>query len=199
MLLETNGVYHCYNQGNNRQPIFLHPGHYEKFLQKIKTHLKPSAHILAYCLMPNHFHFLLKVKPHGAKPLLIKKPNVIYSKENPHMQRISFELGKLLSSYTRSFNSERDRTGSLFRKGTHFKDTWQDTFQFKSQRKDNYSFKEHEDYIQTCFDYIHSNPVKAGLAKSLEEWPYSSYRELMLGDTRNNICSVNTVERMELI
>jgi len=58
MLFESGHIYHIYNQGNNRQRIFFKRENYLFFLEKIKNHVLPYADILAYCLMPNHFHLM---------------------------------------------------------------------------------------------------------------------------------------------
>jgi len=62
MKLEKGYIYHIYNQGNNRQKIFFQELNYEFFRQKIKTHILPYGDVLAYCLMPNHFHLMVYVR-----------------------------------------------------------------------------------------------------------------------------------------
>ncbi len=62
MQFEVGHIYHIYNQGNNRQPIFFERKHYLFFLQKMRAYLLPHGDILAYCLMPNHFHVMVEVK-----------------------------------------------------------------------------------------------------------------------------------------
>ena len=61
MNFETGNLYHIYNQGNNRQKIFFSRENYLFFLNKIKTHILPHADIVAWCLMPNHFHLMVYV------------------------------------------------------------------------------------------------------------------------------------------
>ena len=61
MKFEPNNLYHIYNRGNNSQPVFFEPENYNFFIGKIKHHLHPLVDILAYCLMPNHFHLLVSV------------------------------------------------------------------------------------------------------------------------------------------
>jgi len=52
--------FHVLNRGNNRQTLFDTPGDYEAFIRVVKeTLLIVSLRILAYCLMPNHWHFVL--------------------------------------------------------------------------------------------------------------------------------------------
>lgn len=59
MRFEAANLYHIYNRGNNRQTIFFSRENYLYFLTKVKKYIYPNADILAWCLMPNHFHFLL--------------------------------------------------------------------------------------------------------------------------------------------
>jgi len=59
MNFETGNLYHIYNQGNNRQKIFFSRENYLFFLNKIKTHILPHADIVAWCLLPNHFHLMV--------------------------------------------------------------------------------------------------------------------------------------------
>ncbi len=62
MILENDNLYHIYNQGNNRERIFFNRENYLFFLKKIRTHILPYADVLAWCLMPNHFHLLVYVR-----------------------------------------------------------------------------------------------------------------------------------------
>jgi len=121
--LVNNQIYHVFNRGINHQPTFLDKIEYKraklvidfyrfsnlptklsKFLTlsnddriKIMDNLRKENNklvdILAYCLMPNHFHFLLRQ--------LTDKG-------------ISKYLGNLQNSYTRYFNTRNERDGSLF-------------------------------------------------------------------------------------
>lgn len=57
MHFEPESFYHIYNRGFNKAPVFYKPGNYVYFLKKVKepTHF---CDVLAYCLMPTHFHLL---------------------------------------------------------------------------------------------------------------------------------------------
>ena len=61
MHFEKDLIYHIYNQGNNKQKIFFNRENYLFFLGKINTYIQPYADILAWCLMPNHFHLMVLV------------------------------------------------------------------------------------------------------------------------------------------
>ena len=89
---------------------------------------------------------------------------------------------KLLSGYARIFNDRYEKSGSLFRQKTKAK--------CLSQQNDiarNYS---QFDYCDTCFNYIHSNAVAAGLVSRPEDWKWSSSRHYA-GLVNNGICNTN--------
>ncbi len=52
-------LYHIYNQGNNRQKIFFSSENYLFFLKKMRSHLLKHYELLSWCLMPNHFHWMV--------------------------------------------------------------------------------------------------------------------------------------------
>ncbi|OGG13738.1 hypothetical protein A2875_04805 [Candidatus Gottesmanbacteria bacterium RIFCSPHIGHO2_01_FULL_46_14] len=102
--------YHIYNRGVDKRKIFLRFGHYRRFLsttkrildagsatQKLKQNqglaLKSKVEIISYCLMPNHYHFL------------------ILQKENFGITQF---MHRLNTSYTMYFNLNQKRTGRLF-------------------------------------------------------------------------------------
>lgn len=101
------GVYHIYNRGHNKMVIFRENVDYKFFLDRLEEILglkptksrwlkplpKGSFTVLAYCLMPNHFHLL--VKQEGRLP-------------------VSKLFSKLLTSYGMYFNRKYDRVGTIF-------------------------------------------------------------------------------------
>ena len=60
--LEQTGVCcHAFNRGVNREQIFYTPHGYALFMNLIQKYLDAfSVNVLAYCLMPNHFHLILR-------------------------------------------------------------------------------------------------------------------------------------------
>lgn len=150
MTFHENCLYHVYNRGNDRQPIFFSRANYLFFLQKIRDCIRPHCEVLAYRLMPNHFHFLILATQGTVKTKLIggMEKNVL-----------SEGVKSVLSSYTQAINRQEGRTGSLFTQNTKAKEL----------SGPNYGF--------TCFQYIHQNPARAGLVKRLEEWEFSSFRD----------------------
>ena len=93
--IEYEGAwYHVMNRGSGRQKVFRSKQHYELFLQLLlEVNRRFQVEIHAYCLMPNHYHLLIKT------PL----PN------------LSSAMRHLNSLYTRRFNVSCQRDGPLFR------------------------------------------------------------------------------------
>lgn len=60
--LEAGLVYHVFNRGNNRENLFREERNYRFFMDLYRKYIVPTATTYAYCLMPNHFHFLLKIR-----------------------------------------------------------------------------------------------------------------------------------------
>ena len=55
------GYFHIYNRGNRKQNIFIEKEDYLNYLKKIREYKdKYNISIVCYCLMPNHFHLLLR-------------------------------------------------------------------------------------------------------------------------------------------
>ena len=54
--------YHIFNRGINRNSVFFETRNYNYFLQLWKKYLNNYVDVLAYCLLPNHFHFLIKLQ-----------------------------------------------------------------------------------------------------------------------------------------
>ncbi|MBI3005586.1 MAG: transposase [Ignavibacteriales bacterium] len=62
--------YHIYNRGNDKQPIFIETENYKFFLKKLISYLpKSTIEVMAYVLMPNHYHLLIRL----VKPLDVSK------------------------------------------------------------------------------------------------------------------------------
>ena len=59
---ESGYFFHLYNRGNNFEAIFKEPANYTHFLNLIEKFLLKVADIYSYCLLPNHFHIIIKFK-----------------------------------------------------------------------------------------------------------------------------------------
>ncbi|MDB5278713.1 MAG: hypothetical protein JWR61_3668 [Ferruginibacter sp.] len=163
MKIIADDIYHIYNQGNNQETIFYTDEDYIQFLTIFRRVVQPHCSVLAYCLMPNHFHFLLYTTDDSAK---VKRIGNIDSCELSNGFRL------LQSSYAQYVNKKYNRSGSLFRQKAKAKSTSEGT----------------GEYHAIAFHYIHQNPVKAGLVKRLEDWPYSSFIDYA-GIRKGSLCN----------
>ena len=125
MHFEANHLYHIYNQGNNGQKIFFTRENYLFFLKKIQDHLLLHCDLLAWCLMPNHFHLMVKVRDDSSDEYVQKiQPNSEpdyqhdVNSRTPSTEALNKAIGIILASYTRAINKQQNRSGSLFQAKT---------------------------------------------------------------------------------
>jgi len=174
MHFEPVAVYHVYNRSN--ETIFLNRENYLFFLKKVKEQITPFCKILAWVLMPNHFHFLVVATEIGCLP--------VNEKHRQSLQLLPKHIGTLLSSYTQAINKQENRRGKLFSNNTTAKCLndieFYNTF---IANRSSFSTAITPDYATICFNYIHQNPVMAGLVGTMEEWEFSSFRDFT--GTRN--------------
>ena len=149
MYFEEGCTYHIYNRSN--ETVFHNRGNYVFFLQKVRKHIFPYAHILCYCLMPNHFHFIVTVKSEGTK--------FFENERVKDMQYLTRAFGTVISSYTQALNKSIHRRGAVFAHKTKAK---------MLNDVDN-------DYALSCFMYVHQNPLLANLVDGIENWEFSSF------------------------
>lgn len=137
--------------------------------------------------MPNHFHLMVYVRkieiPHQATPShLMSQNKMTPSQFNPKPQTFNQSISVMLRSYTRAVNKEQKMSGSLFRQKTKAEcincpKGITPSFITKSGiTKINIKSPEKQ-YPQICFNYIHQNPVKAGLAALTTNWEFSSAKD----------------------
>jgi len=91
-----NGIYHVYNRGIEKREIFIDEHDYQHFLWIVDEFIKPDhptpgnpfflrrslkneISILSYCLMPNHFHFLIKQKTEDGITKFMRRISTVYA------------------------------------------------------------------------------------------------------------------------
>jgi putative transposase len=96
--------YHVFNRGVNKEPIFFNVGNYEYCVHLLKKYLDEYAvTMIAFCLMPNHYHLLLR--QNGSKPP-------------------SSYINIVFNAFVQAVNKQQERVGALF--GSRFKHSWID-------------------------------------------------------------------------
>lgn len=176
--LENGHYYHIYNRGNNSIDVFFDTDSYYHFLKLYDKYISPIADTLAWCLLKNHFHFLVYIRLNDE----IEFDKLEYTTvEKPKIIDPSKQFGHLFNAYTQAINKKFNRTGGLFEK----------PFERKLITSDK--------HLQNVIHYIHNNPVQHGFVKQMNLYPWSSY-DTILSDKptklhRNKVISLyNTKE-----
>ena len=190
-------IYHVYNQSINYELLFRERSNYLMFLQKVRKHIKPLADILCYCLMPDHFHLMLKPNATGCLPSncgrFLRKDED--GTEQKFQQRLSHAFKIVLSSYTNAINKAYKRRGSLFRSKTKAKPGYCAFYPDVADLDDLAPYTRFIPYLHTCYHYIHDNPVKARLVTDPLEWEFSSALDYA-GWRDSEVCNFAATEKL---
>ncbi len=262
--MEPGKVYHIYTHANGFENLFRSQENYRYFLERYSQFIPSVADTLTFCLMPNHIHFLVRIKtkaqiidyfnlspliansseisnlspnssevstlsrnssevsnllnknlggiteggvsnlppnsygvsnlsPNSSEVSTLSRNSSEASNLSPNSsevsnllnknlggmskahtlgglneaidelveKRISQQFSNLFNAYTKAFNNMYGRKGSLFIHRFKRKEVKDDT------------------YFTTVICYIHRNPIHHGFAKTLTEWPWSSYKLIL--------------------
>ena len=182
--LQPDTYYHIYNVAVGNEKLFRNFHNYNLFLQKLKKYILPFNEILSYCLLPNHFHLLIKTNSETElmdawnqkiKTKLNKyyRSNYFKIKSNESDDKIKIAINTIIdkllieqfsicfNSYVQSYNKCHNRMGSLLK----------ESFQRKQINS--------EEYLRNLVFYIHYNPVRHGYVTKMNHWHYSSYKSIV--------------------
>lgn len=173
--LTCDQYFHVYNHAIGEDLLFYNDQNYLYFLKLFGDYITPIAHLYGYCLMNNHFHFLIKIKTEdqvfnyfwseGKFPE--EKENLSSIKKLANAEglnnidvlalHISKQFSNYFNAYAKTINEQEKRRGGLF----------ESPFKRKA-------LGDVED-IKNCLMYIHCNPVKHQVVDLITNWKYSSY------------------------
>ncbi|MCB2182461.1 MAG: transposase [Desulfobulbaceae bacterium] len=129
--------YHVMNRGRRGENIFSDKKDFESYLVTLQEASEVfDLRVAAYCLMSNHYHFLVQT-PFG---------------------NLSRAMRQINGVYTQRFNRRHKIDGQLFRG------------RFKS------ILVEEDRYLLELLRYIHRNPVRAKICKSIKDYPWTSHQ-----------------------
>lgn len=165
--LEPEKFYHIYNHATGKENFFENDDDYKWFLEKLKKYILPVSGVYAYCLMPNHFHFAVKIKSDDELKMAFTK--AVHGKNNRAGSgkeiNLSLAVSKWFSNYfnayAKYYNFWKNRQGTLFKRAFRRK------------------LIEGDENLRQLICYIHQNPVAAGLCSKPVEWKYSSYNAII--------------------
>jgi putative transposase len=161
--LEEGKYYHIFNRGNNSDNLFYKSENYHFFLRRMEEYLLSFVELYAYCLLPNHFHLLIRVKEYTPAEALHLKDAKLLRERQDNGDFAGRAFHRLFTSYSKAINKQEHRHGSLFENP------------FK--RKEVTS----EQYFSNLVFYIHANPQSHGLCDDFRQYPWNSYERILSG------------------
>lgn len=97
-VFEAGKIYHIYSRAIGKEKLYLNEENYKFFLKKYHEYCSTIFETIAYCLIPNHFHLLVRLKLDATNEVVTKS------------------FSDFLNSYSKSFNNVNDRNGGLFQR-----------------------------------------------------------------------------------
>ncbi|MDQ6756365.1 MAG: hypothetical protein M3004_05475 [Bacteroidota bacterium] len=155
-------TYHIFSRAMDKEKLFLEEDNYRFFLRQFSKYISPVADTFAYNLLPNHFHFMIRIKNIDRiyeEFLSVKKNKKFTLESAPEFVMVRFS--NLLNSYTKAFNKKYSRRGGLF---------------IDIMRR--VEIIDDSQFGATIF-YIHKNAVHHGYCDKISEWQWSSYHSII--------------------
>lgn len=185
--LVPNTTYHIFNHANGFENVFREDENFRFFLNKYRLYISPVAETYAYCLMPNHFHLVVRIRKREVIEEMIRNKSKLSNStftsskvrnfgsefgrgeidkldniEDVDIKKfLSKQFANFFSSYTQAYNKMYKRMGSLFVKN------------FKREIITD------KDYFVNAIVYTHRNPIHHGFCTLFTGWRYSSYNEII--------------------
>jgi len=161
--LVADGFYHIYNQSTGNELLFKDDKDYFEFLEKLKKYVLRVSDIYSYCLLPNHYHLLVRIK--ALKDLLVYFSEKTEFKKTIVVADVSLLLSRQFSdcfnAYAKYYNYTHARRGTLFRRA------------FRRKKVEG------SDYMKTLICYVNRNAVDCDMVKFCSQWKHSSYNALI--------------------
>jgi putative transposase len=202
--LQPDTSYHIYNHANGFENIFSHEANYWYFLEKYKLYIEPIAETYACCLMPNHFHLVIRIrKKEVIEKAIIKARNIKtrflnLSQSSKAQQGGNFGKGlnnsaaetleKVLTIGEGNFGKgfdDREIEKYLSKQFANLFSCYTQSFNkvynrmgslfIKNFKRELITDKTH--FLNTVA-YVHRNPIHHGFCKEFDDWPYSSYHHM---------------------
>jgi len=169
--------YHIFDRAVGDEDLFRNQENYNFFLKKVEKYWEPYFSIYAYCLLPNHFHFVvctnsIKETNNYLEQLEMKKE---ITADNFHKEALQASAN-ILNAYVKSYNKYYKRKGGLFIRGIK-----------------RIQLKKIEDITSAIF-YVHKNPIHHGLVHELSDWDLSSCSSIKSSRQDDMIDRTKTLE-----
>jgi REP element-mobilizing transposase RayT len=157
--LQFENLYHIFNRGVDRRNIFSDQQHYLTFFELYARHVHPVADTYAYCLLPNHFHLMVRIK--SEVELVESVPGVESLGGTTLMSIPTQAFSNFFSDYSRALHNEPGQTANLFQ---HLYGCIPIT--------------DDRQYMNVVL-FIHQNPQRHRLCADFRNWEFSSFKILL--------------------
>ena len=155
MIYEYGNYYHLVNRGCNRELIFRDDSDYLELIKRMKkSDHKSYVKLIAWCLMPNHYHLLV---------------------QQISEKSASRWLGFVFNGYSHYFNLKYERTGTIFESRVRTRLITDNIYLFR------------------VIQYIHLNPVIAGMVSDPLDWDFSNYAD-WIGSTKSELTDYEFID-----
>ena len=159
-------IYYITSVTYNRLKIFTQPAFVILLIDSLNYYrYQYSCKIIGYVIMPDHVHLLILPRDEKAVTDFMRDFKRFTSGRIARQAKVEGKIDWL--SIFESAGTETDRA--------EYK-VWQDSFWEQS------IYTKH--FLKQKLDYIHLNPVRAGIVESAAEYPYSSHRNYYLNDNQ---------------
>jgi len=194
--LLADHYYHIYSRGINSGTVFFEERNYRYFLKLYSQHIFPIAKTYAYCLMKNHFHFLVSMRSEAVLPAtdhsVFRNPKGLDNTTTPAVDLSGFRNLTGLNSTTHPIhdlsgfkNLKSLNEAKVINYSQHFANLFNAYTKAvnKSYQRSGSLFEkpfhriliDSDSYFVQLVSYIHRNPQKHGVTTDFRSYPHSSY------------------------
>ncbi len=190
--LESGNFYHIFNHGVGGRKLFREKGNYEHFLKQYHKYIDPVVDTYAWTLMPNHFHWLVRVK----EDLVYKYSNADGSVDAARFDDVKWETVVKFDDPSASDVIKKDEKSGIklgsnkkvdpsrhfshfFNSHTKYINRKYNTYGTLFERPFRRKLVDSEAYRNRLLVYIHNNPVHHGFCRHPLEYSWSSYINYM--------------------
>lgn len=158
----TGGIVcHVLNRANAQLTLFEHPADYELFERTLEqAHRRVPLRILSYCVMPNHWHLVLRPRADADLPAFMRWLTLTHT-QRWHAAHDTAGMGHVYQGRYKIFPVEARRVS-------------------RAQREQG--VLDAGDSMWTVLRYVERNPLRARLVRRAEQWRWGSLWRRTQGD-----------------
>jgi putative transposase len=137
--------------------MFAIEENYRYFLKLFLQYIGSFSDVFAYALLPNHFHFFIRIRELESGCLSIPNWSKYNLKREGYDRLLVQQFSNLFNAYTKAYNRQQDRKGKLF------------------MEPFNRRLVETPANYTQLVRYVHASPLRHGLCQRVGDWRFSSY------------------------